>query len=77
MIEVLEFHGRACGLPLAQLEAVGQSLDLAESFILESEAGRGPVFASFVLEHGAAAAAFARRLAPLASASDARRRATG
>jgi hypothetical protein len=62
LIEMLEHHGRRLGLPLATMEAIGQSLDIVERFIVECEDGRGDVFASFVVERGAGAAAFAARL---------------
>lgn len=64
MIDLLEHHARALGLPLATVEAIGQSLDLVEAFVTESEAGRGQFFADFVLERGAAAVAWATRAGP-------------
>lgn len=61
MLDVLEHHGRRLGLSLPALEAIGQSLDLVERFIVEYESGRGEVFAAFVAERAAGAAAFAAR----------------
>ncbi|MHB8585755.1 MAG: hypothetical protein ACYDDF_07960 [Thermoplasmatota archaeon] len=72
MIEVLEFHARRIGLPLSEVEALGQSLDLVEAFIVESEAGRGSVYADFVREHGAGAVAFASRSRGTVSSARAR-----
>ncbi|HVL47657.1 MAG TPA: hypothetical protein VM889_03785 [Candidatus Thermoplasmatota archaeon] len=63
MLDVLEHHGRRLGLPLSTLEAIGQSLDLVERFIVECERGYGEAFADFVIERGAGAAAFAARAA--------------
>ena len=40
MLELLEHHGRAVGLPLEVLELLGQDLDAVEGFILAVEDGR-------------------------------------
>jgi hypothetical protein len=61
LVDELEHHVRRLGVPLDAVEAIGQSLDLVEAFIVAAERGLGFEFAMDARDgvpaptHGAAA----------------------
>lgn len=63
MIEMLEHYGKRMGLPLEELETIGQSLASVERFLTEVEGAQAAVFRDLGLVRAAGAAAAPRDVA--------------